>query len=634
MRVALPQTIKGKLTSVVVAILVSVIGFAIIFQRSFSELATLDSASSEILQSQTSTLMLRRHEKDFMARHDVKYQEKFQKDYQQLVQRLTEAKAKLVDLDMNGDTIIDTTLSRLNRYQQDFNALVEQRTVIGMAKDDGMMGEVRDASHRIETDVQSILNTDIYSNLLMLRRHEKDFLLRSDLKYVERFNQQVVTTQTMIEQSNTPLNRQLNMIADLEDYQQKFNALAQSLQEYGLTPTEGLHGSLRASVQAAEKQMQTLSTELLSAIDARESALTMRLSLVGSVLALLLCSALWLISRATTDKVAVANRLMKKIAEGDSSLQVRMELQGNDELSELAGHFNSFIGNLQTTMEKIVGISAELSTNAKQGLTMARDTSGNAEQQRQESEQVSAAMNEMTATSREIAQSVLTAANIAQELQDSARAGEQVNAETTLQITELDGSMRLASDNIDKLNAESTRIGSVIDVIRNITEQTNLLALNAAIEAARAGEQGRGFAVVADQVRELALKTHQSTDEITKIIGQLRLDVGQSVSLIADSNSLAKVCVEKAQDGADSMARIVAQIEDIAQQNMMIATASEEQTTVTESVEANILTISDLAEHTAIAAQNSSSSTHSIEQLASELDGLVGKFTGRPGLAG
>ncbi|MBV7316096.1 methyl-accepting chemotaxis protein [Shewanella sp. NIFS-20-20] len=631
MQFAMPQTIKGKLTSVVVAILISVIGFAIIFQRSFAELATLDSASLDILQSQTSILMLRRHEKDFMARHDAKYLDKFIQDYSQLTRQLNDARDKLVVVDMNGETVVAATLSSLRKYQQDFNALVEKRMVIGTDKDNGLLEDVRAASHRIETDVKEIFNNDIYSNLLLLRRHEKDFLLRSESKYIDRFNEQIKAIQTVIDGSGVPLEKQLGMNADLEDYQYKFNALAGNLKEYGLTQSSGLHGSLRASVREAEKQMETLSSELLSGIDAREAALTLRLSLVGSVLALLLCSILWLISRAITNKVEVANNLMKKIAEGDSSLKVRMELKGNDELSELAGHFNRFIANLQATMEKIVGISTELSNNAEQSLTMAKDTSSNAEKQRLESESVSAAINEMTATGREIAQSVVTAAKIAQELQASARGGQEVNSESSRQIANLDDSMRVASVNIDKLNAESTRIGSVIDVIRNITEQTNLLALNAAIEAARAGEQGRGFAVVADQVRELALKTHESTDEITQIIGQLRTDVGLSVSLITDSSALAKSCVAKAHDGAESMAAILAQIENIAQQNMAIATASKEQTAMTDSVQSNILVISELAENTAVAAQQSSESTNSIEHLASQLNRLVGKFTGQQG---
>ncbi|WP_325894829.1 methyl-accepting chemotaxis protein [Grimontia sp. NTOU-MAR1] len=376
--------------------------------------------------------------------------------------------------------------------------------------------------------------------------------------------------------------------------------------------------------------MKALNEDLVSAIVAREKSVIKVLTLIGITLAIIVCLALVLINCLVTHKVSVASALMKKIAEGGSSLNVKMNLSGKDELSEMASFFNQFIGSLQRTMDKISGISTELSSNARRSLTMATDTATNAEKQRAESDSVSTAMTEMTATSREIAQSVSAAANVAKELQDSAQTGREVNGETFAKANQLSESMSSASDNMQKLNADSEEIGSVIYVIRSITDQTNLLALNAAIEAARAGEQGRGFAVVADQVRELAMKTHQSTDEITKIIEQLQSGIRHSVDLMNESSEMASISVEQAREGASVMAAMVSQIEDIAGQNLQIATSSEEQTVVTESVDRNIIAIVELAEHTANAAKKSNLSASAIERLANELDRLVGTFTGQP----
>ncbi|NGN99906.1 methyl-accepting chemotaxis protein [Grimontia sp. S25] len=629
MRLALPQTIKAQLSSVVLLILFSVAVFAISFQRSFSELETLDGASVEILKSQTSVLMLRRHEKDFMARKEAKYKERFENEYSALTQKLLTAKAKLNALDMEGHEAIDAMLYKLEKYHRDFEALVDQRMEIGASFDLGLKGTARAASHRVEREIQKVDNDMLYNKLLMLRRHEKDFLLRSDTQYVDKFNALMDELSPAIATSNMPASNRLIIETALREYHKTFNTLAAGMEDIGLTPQSGLHGSLRASVQEAERQMKALSEDLVTAIDIREKSVTKRLTLIGGALAIVVCLTLGLITRLVTHKVSVANALMKKIAEGESSLRVRMNLRGKDELSEMASYFNQFIGSLQHTMEKIAGISSELSSNARRSLTMASDTATNAEKQRSESDSVSTAMTEMTATSREIAESVSTAANVAKELQDSAQTGRAVNSETSAKANQLSESMRSASDNMQRLNADSEEIGSVIDVIRSITEQTNLLALNAAIEAARAGDQGRGFAVVADQVRELAMKTHQSTDEITKIIEQLQNGIRHSVDLMNQSSEMASISVEQAREGASVMAAMVSQIEDIAGQNLQIATASEEQTVVTESVDRNIVAIVELAEHTANAAKKSNLSASAIEQLANELDKLVGTFTGQ-----
>ncbi|KXF82855.1 methyl-accepting chemotaxis protein [Enterovibrio coralii] len=403
--------------------------------------------------------------------------------------------------------------------------------------------------------------------------------------------------------SDMPASNRLIMESALKEYHDAFNALATGLTYIGLTPQEGLHGSLRASVRETETQMKTLSEDLVSAIKDRETSVMTQLVLIGAVLATVLCFTILLISHHVTQKVSTANQLMRKIASGSTSLDVRMRLPGNDELSQLAVHFNTFISKLQTTMEKIGSISGELSTNARHSYSLAEKTASNADKQRAESESVATAMNEMTATSKDIAQSVAQAATVANELQESAQTGRNVNSETSSQANELSESMQLASQNMQQLNTDSEEIGSVIDVIRSITEQTNLLALNAAIEAARAGEQGRGFAVVADQVRELAMKTHQSTDEITKIIEQLQLGIKRSVEVMTQSSEMASRSVNQALEGASVMVRMVEQIENIAGQNMQIATASEEQTVVTESVDRNIVVIAELAGQTASAAR-------------------------------
>ncbi|MCC4798139.1 chemotaxis protein [Enterovibrio norvegicus] len=624
---ALPNTIKAQLHGIVAMIVVSVGVFALTFFLSFKQLSVLDNASVDILKSQTSVLMLRRHEKDFMARNDLKYKDRFDAEYQYLRDTLTNARAKVNGLDMSGSQAISKMLLTLRTYQLDFEALVNQRITVGVDHQSGLQGLARNASHQLEKEIKAISDNALHNQLLMLRRFEKDFLLRLDASYVNKFNDLYSNIQSQISNGDMPASQRLIMETSLRKYQDTFNELALGMAQIGLSPQQGLHGSLRASVQKTEKQMEGLSENLVSAIKERESSVTTRITSVVGLLAVLVCFALTMVTRHVTIKVSKANHLMKKISEGNSSLDVRMQMPGNDELSQLANHFNRFISKLQYTMEKIASISYQLSSNANQSLILAGKTATNAERQREESETVATAMNEMTATSKDIAQSVARAASVATDLQASAKTGRTVNSQTSRKTNELSESMRSASENMQQLNSDSEDIGSVIDVIRAITEQTNLLALNAAIEAARAGDQGRGFAVVADQVRELAMKTHESTDEITKIIEQLQQGIRHSADVMNQSSDMANVSVKQAKDGANVMNVMVDQIEDIAGQNLQIATASEEQTVVTESVDRNIVAIADLAAATSKAAKKSNQSANTIELLAAELNLLVRRFT-------
>ncbi|KXF82854.1 hypothetical protein [Enterovibrio coralii] len=189
MRHFLPKTIKAQLASVAVLILLSVVVFAATFYTSFSQLDKLDQASMDILKSQTSVLMLRRHEKDFMARNDVKYKDKFENEFNTLSGRLSSASAVLASLNMEKQSDVQAMLNKLEKYKYDFEVLVEQRLTVGVSHDKGLQGVAREASHRIEREIQRIKDDSIYKQLLMLRRHEKDFLLRSDEKYVDAFNQ-------------------------------------------------------------------------------------------------------------------------------------------------------------------------------------------------------------------------------------------------------------------------------------------------------------------------------------------------------------------------------------------------------------------------------------------------------------
>jgi methyl-accepting chemotaxis protein len=253
-------------------------------------------------------------------------------------------------------------------------------------------------------------------------------------------------------------------------------------------------------------------------------------------------------------------------------------------------------------------------------------TSAGVSNQKQETEMVASAITEMTATVQEVASNAEGASRAAADADNEAKEGNQVVNSTVQAITALAREIEDSSAVIEKLKGDSENIGTVLDVIKGIAEQTNLLALNAAIEAARAGEQGRGFAVVADEVRTLAQRTQQSTAEIEGLIDALQGGAEQAVSVMTQSRDRAGATVEKAQHAGQSLSSITQAVETILQMNTQIATASEEQSAVSEEIQRNVVNIQTISEETSMGAEQTSSASAELARLGEQLQALVGQF--------
>ncbi len=193
-------------------------------------------------------------------------------------------------------------------------------------------------------------------------------------------------------------------------------------------------------------------------------------------------------------------------------------------------------------------------------------------------------------------------------------------------IHSLTGHIRSSSDVIQQLRSDSENIGSVLDVIRSVAEQTNLLALNAAIEAARAGEHGRGFAVVADEVRGLAQRTQESTDEIQQMVETLQGAAQQVVDVMASSLAFTEETELKATAAGQAMESIMTAVEAIREMNDMIASAAEQQSIVAEEINQSVVNIVDISNGSASATEQVNQASHELAQQSDSLHGLVCQF--------
>lgn len=297
-----------------------------------------------------------------------------------------------------------------------------------------------------------------------------------------------------------------------------------------------------------------------------------------------------------------------------------------DEIGQIAQSAQLLQQELGETIGHLSNASNQVAESSQQLTEVVEQTSYGVSQQREQTDMVATAVNEMVATVQEVTRNASQAAESAQSADSEARNSKQVLNSTTDSINLLVSDVEQASQVIQELEERSNAIGSVLDVIRDIAEQTNLLALNAAIEAARAGDQGRGFAVVADEVRTLAQRTQQSTSEIQSMIEQLQSGTHAAVDVMSNSRSRASSTVEHANNAATALDTIVSAISTISDMNTQIATAAEEQSAVAEEIGRNITAISQAAEQSAQSVDHTARSSEELASLASQLKQVAGRF--------
>ncbi|MCL5041874.1 MAG: methyl-accepting chemotaxis protein [Gammaproteobacteria bacterium] len=366
---------------------------------------------------------------------------------------------------------------------------------------------------------------------------------------------------------------------------------------------------------------------LESVLDARVSSNYRAMLTLIALLALVLVVVVYLYGGfylATRHTIKHLSEKMGQVAKGDMTAQA--DIDSRDELGALGRDFNDSIARIRELIQQVSSMSTQVDEQSNQVQKISADSSQAVAAQRSQIEQVATAMNEMSATSQEVASSAAVAVSNAEEVNTVTLNGRSLVESSVKTIEGLANEIEHSVKVINQLADDSASISRVLDVIKGVAEQTNLLALNAAIEAARAGEQGRGFAVVADEVRTLARRTHESTEEIEQMIARLQEGVGAAVKAMGSSHSMTGESVDSSHEVATALADILTSISQIVDQSQQIAAAAEQQTAVSHDIDQNIVQISEVGERTAVGARQAEESSQRMGQLVQELQRIISAF--------
>lgn len=410
-----------------------------------------------------------------------------------------------------------------------------------------------------------------------------------------------------------------NLSTSLQSYRSAIDAFRLGLEKTAQA-SQNLHQQIDGLRQLNK---QLLGNQQRKAEQETQQALR-QAQLIALVSILLGILSAWLITRQITLPLRQTLQLAQRISAGD--LSGSLDSQRRDELGQLQQNMQAMRQSLRELIGSIGSSATQIATAAEELSAVTEQTSAGANDQRMETDQVATAINEMTATVQDVARNAVEASQATSQADQQARQGDRVVGEAISQIERMAAQVTLSTDAMERLRQDSEAIGSVLDVIKSVAQQTNLLALNAAIEAARAGEAGRGFAVVADEVRGLAQRTQQSTEEIEKLIANLQNGAQSATQLMKDNQQLSLHTVELTRRAGVALEDISQTVSQIQGMNEQIATAAEQQSAVAEEINRSVLNVRDISIQTATASDQTAAASNELARLGNALQQQIGRF--------
>ncbi|WP_032549036.1 methyl-accepting chemotaxis protein [Vibrio fortis] len=619
-RSSLSLSIRSKFILINITLFVSVFVYAVYEQMSLDRLESLEHAANENLRSSVDLLMLRRHEKDFLARKEQKYAERFDTTAVTLDQRLLDLNQTLISHELNLSDNTSKISQAIESYEYQFRQIVQQVNAIENPNPSvGLIAVLDKRRNELKHAVEKEANLTLELALLELVEKDFHYLAHTNDQTSLAFDGALDVFTPYAQNTDTTKQAYLN-------YRDAVEKLLVANTRLGLTEELGLKGELRRTVHQAEQAINGVQLEINTAISQASSDTKNTLHLFGFAIVILLSALLALIGKSVLTRIKAINQMMESIANGDGDLTVRMNAKGNDELAQLSHSFDAFISKLHANIKDLSGVMTVLTDSSCSSEQAAQKSMSNAEKQKQQSESVATAVNELVMTSNEVAANIENAALSAEKIKGNAHHALQETHATDESIQVLVTNIEESQTLIDHLEEQSREINQVVTTIQGIAEQTNLLALNAAIEAARAGEHGRGFAVVASEVRELSLMTNNSTHQIETTIQGLTSGIEKTVAKMSESLDQTEHVKRQTKGVVNAIEGIHLQVGEMFDLNSQIATASEEQSVVSAEIDRNITDIAHLSVDTYEVVSGSVRCSEQVSNVSVKLDKIVAQF--------
>lgn len=428
-------TVKKKLFILSVLVGLTILVMIILGQIFLSKIIRLENASHEALKLETSMLMLRRHEKDFLKRLDLKYQDEFHQTHQLFLTNLNHLSQSLDDLGQPHESL-DALNNVLIEYGKKFDDIVSMSQTIGLTPTDGLYGNLRKAVHQVETTINEYNDDHLLAAMLMLRRHEKDFMLRSDMKYISKFEETYTDFNRRLENSYLSTDIKNQIQNEIETYRGDFLSLVKGYETMGIDAESGLLGDLRSTIHQSEGALDALEQHIRNEIPNAIQNAKITVFVIGLALAALI---LWLIRLLSQSIIIPLHKLSDTMQEVEKNrdLSLRVDDSGKDEIAEMAHSFNLMTASFQKLIQQVMTSALTVSAAAEELSVVAEQTKKGVINQQSSSEQVATAMNEMTATVQEVARYAAEAASLSKSSDSETSQGQLLVKDTIDSIKQL-----------------------------------------------------------------------------------------------------------------------------------------------------------------------------------------------------
>ncbi|EKO3957991.1 methyl-accepting chemotaxis protein [Vibrio fluvialis] len=559
------------------------------FARQTNELS---SAIGLVEKLEIRLLNLRRNEKDFLLRKDAKYLDTFKQNSELFLSMESQLSTILTNHNLASSAALKADLLK---YKQGFEQLVGAYQVLGLSDGDALLAKYHALLAQAEngSDAETLLALANFDEAVKAGK-------MLDMPVLSQYSALVQSARGVIEQEKL----------------------------IGLAYNEGYLGNTRSLSHNVEEQFKTFSETLTAEVSKMRSELDVIKQIVTVIVLIVILGFIWQISRSINLQVQRLLQVMQNIA-STNNVGLRTDLQGRDELTSIGTYFNQLLDKFEHLISGSQAKSHQLTSSTTSMHNELEEVINQFHVQADHTTMMATSVQEMVATIGEISESTNVAVEGVQQAVRNAENGRSVVESTLKNIDQLSTTLQSSQQSIASLNDHVEKIGGAVTIIQSIAEQTNLLALNAAIEAARAGEQGRGFAVVADEVRSLATRTHQSTEEITKVVSAIQAQMSLVISDIDQCNSQGQETLHASHQLDESLRQIITDMSTIQANSERIASAIEEQGIVMNQVSGSIAELNTISENNMHSAQEVLSEVDSVSQQARQMDEAVSEFQTR-----